>query len=110
MIVVRLFLHDRKVRKATGARITSGGLYRAINTMLIESCAIYAITFLLFMGPWAAASSVSNVFFSALTGTQVCADFTIFQRAAATDHHFLIIMSRSLLPSFSFFEWPTGLH
>lgn len=73
MIVVRLFLHERSIRKATGGRITAGGLYKAINTMLIESCAVYALTFLLFMGPWAAGSSVANIFFIALAGSQVCA-------------------------------------
>jgi len=82
MIVTRLFLHDRRIRKVTGARITPRGLYNAINTLLIESCAIYAISFLLYMGPWAVGSSVANLFFTALTGAQTIAPFLLVLRVA----------------------------
>ena len=88
MIVTRLFLHDRSIRKATGTRITADGLYRAINTMLIESCGIYAISFLLYMGPWAAASSIANLFFTMLAGTQVCTLSTLSRRVATFGRHF----------------------
>jgi hypothetical protein len=80
MIVTRLFLHDRSIRKAAGARFTTSGLYNAIITMLIESCAVYAISFLLYMGPWAAASSVANLFFTGLSGAQVGALSTLSRR------------------------------
>lgn len=68
MIIIRLSLHSRNVRKATGA----SGLYSALVTVLVESCALYALSFLLFIGPWGAGSLVQSVFFPTLIETQVC--------------------------------------
>jgi hypothetical protein len=71
MIIVRLTLHSRNVRNATGASAGATGLYNAIVTVLIESCALYAVSFLLFIGPWGANSLVEYVFFPVLIETQV---------------------------------------
>ena len=39
MIVIRLILHSRNVRNTIGPSAGAGGLYKAIVTMLVESCA-----------------------------------------------------------------------
>lgn len=77
MIIVRLILHSRNVRDAMGAPAGAGGLYTAIVTVLIESCALYAVSFLLFIGPWGADSGVEYVFFPILIETQVRVVFTL---------------------------------
>ena len=71
MIVVRLALHRRTIRRALGSPATVGGLYKAVVNMLIESCALYAASYILFIGPWAAGSSISNIFFPILAEAQV---------------------------------------
>lgn len=72
MIVTRLILHRRNIRDAMGASAgTATGLYKAVATILIESCALYAASFILFIGPWGANSSVANIFFPVVAETQV---------------------------------------
>ena len=71
MIIVRLILHTRGSRTALG--ITEiGGLCKAITTMLIESCSLYAIGSVLLIGSWGAGNCVTNLLFI-LPETQVCA-------------------------------------
>ena len=76
MIVARLILHSRTIRRVMGGPDKTGGLYTAIVTILIESCALYAINFLVFIGCWAANNNASTIFFPILVGTQVCAACT----------------------------------
>jgi hypothetical protein len=85
MIVTRLILHRRNIQSAMGASArTTGGLYKAIVTILIESCSLYAISFILFIGPWASNSFfAANIFFPVVAETQVR---PIFQ-ALSTNHH-----------------------
>ena len=71
MIVGRLIIHGKNVRNAMGSPSGVNGLYKAIVGMLVESCALYAVSYLLFMVPWAAGSPVSNAFFPILAETQV---------------------------------------
>lgn len=71
MIVVRLILHSKNIRRAMGTPAGTSGLYKTIVTMLVESSALYAVSYLLFIGPWGAQSSVSNAFFPILATTQV---------------------------------------
>lgn len=78
MIVARLVLHSRNVREAMGASTT--GLYNTIIAMVVESCALFAISFLVFVGLWAAGSPVASVFFSVLVETQVIAPFLVIRR------------------------------
>lgn len=76
MIVTRLVLYNRNVRNAMGAPVKARGLYNTAVTILIESCALYAVSYILFIGPWAIGSPVSNIFFPILAETQVRAFFT----------------------------------
>lgn len=86
MIIVRLVLHSRNIRKAIGASSGAHGLYAAVVTMLVESSALYATTFLLYMVPIATSSYVSYIFSAALGDTQVRAVFT-FSRSAVISGH-----------------------
>ena len=70
MIVIRLILHTRNTRTALG--ITGiGGLCKAVIAMLIESCALYAVSSLLVIGPWSTENPVTNAFFPILSQIQV---------------------------------------
>ena len=69
MIVGRLVLHGRNIRTATGS--PAGRLYKTIATMLIESCALFALNSLMVLGTWAARDSATDVFTSMLGVTQV---------------------------------------
>ena len=74
MIVLRLALHGRHVRAAAGFGAGIGGLYKTIATMLIESCALFAVSSLLAVGSVATGSvEVSNLALPILTEIQVCA-------------------------------------
>ena len=106
MIVARLVLHNRRIRKAMGTPTTTGGLYNALVTMLIESSALYAASFLLFIGPWSAGNPSANIFSPILTGTQVRPMSTppiILERCGL-----IVVTNRSSLRSSSFCESPTG--
>ena len=70
MIVIRLFLHTRNVRTVMGGA-GSGGLCKAIVTMLIESCALYAVSSLAFIGAWGAGSYVIIILFAILSEVRV---------------------------------------
>ncbi|KAF9652147.1 hypothetical protein BDM02DRAFT_3183873 [Thelephora ganbajun] len=82
MIVTRLVLHSRKILNTMGAPAGAGGLYKAIVTMLIESSALYAVSSILFIGPWGANSHVADIFLPILAETQVIAPLLIIQRVA----------------------------
>ena len=69
MIVVRLVLHGRNVRAATGSSAGISGLYKTIATMLIESSVPFALTSLLAVGPQS--SVMSDIFMPALAEAQV---------------------------------------
>ena len=70
MIVVRLILHTRAIRTAMGGS-GIGGLSKAIVTMLVESCALYAVSSVLVIGPWGATATIGNTFLSILPEIQV---------------------------------------
>ena len=44
MIVIRLILHGGNTRTATGSAAGISGLCKAVSTMLIESCALFAVS------------------------------------------------------------------
>ena len=77
MIIVRLILHHRDIRNAIGTSDAITGLYTTVVTMLIESYALYAAGFLLYMVPWATGSSISSIFDGFVGATQVRAGFTL---------------------------------
>lgn len=68
MIVTRLVLYIKDIRNDTGAMT---GAVRWCITVLIESSALYAVTFILFIGPWSVKSRVADIFFPVLAETQV---------------------------------------
>ena len=70
MIVVRLVLHGRNVRAATGSPVGISGLYKTIATMLIESSALFAVSSVLVIGVMAVDSPLTNTFSPALAETQ----------------------------------------
>lgn len=82
LIITRLILLRRNIRRAMGASNRSGGLYTAVVTMLVESCALYVITLLLFSVPWAVGDWVREIFFGILPATQVIAPYLITLRVA----------------------------
>jgi len=51
-------------------------------TILVESCALYAVSFILFLGPWCANSRIANVFIPVVAETQVIAPLLITHRVA----------------------------
>ena len=74
MIILKLVLHNRRIRRALGASTKGGGLYTAVSAIvatLVESYALYAVNFLLFVGPWGANNYIANIFFPILIQTQV---------------------------------------
>lgn len=83
MIVARLILHRRNVQNAMGASASATGrLYNAVVTILVESCAVYAVSFALFLGAWSVHSFVANIFFPIVAETQVIAPLLVIHRAA----------------------------
>ena len=70
MIVIRLVLHIRGSKTATGLT-EIGGSCKVIATMLIESSTLYAVTSLLFIGPWGAGSHAADSFSGPLCQIQV---------------------------------------
>ena len=71
MIVIRLVLYSRNVRSAMGSSTGIGGLYKSIATMLVESSALFTVSSVLVIGPWAANNAIANVFVRILAETQV---------------------------------------
>ena len=71
MIIARLILLTRGLQKAMNAPVRLGGLYKAIIAVVSESSAIYAATFLLFIGTWAADNPAEYFFFPVLAQAQV---------------------------------------
>jgi len=82
MIVIRLVLHRRNIRNAMGSSVGAGQLYGAVITILVESSALYAVSFLLFFVPWAAGIWVGSNFWPILLMSQVIAPFLIIRRVA----------------------------
>ena len=69
MIIVRLLLHHRNIQHAIGTT----GFYMPIVTMLVESCALYAIALLLYIIPLALGSLALDLLSNMLGPIQVYA-------------------------------------
>ena len=78
MIVVRLALHNRNIRKATGASVGTSGLIKTIITVLVESSALYAVNFPIVIRLFGATSVIQLIFWPILAETQVRATFMSF--------------------------------
>ena len=70
MIAIRLVLYTSPVRTAVGIA-GIGRLCKTIITMFIESCALYAVSLLLYIGPWMAGNGVATAFLPILAEIQV---------------------------------------
>ena len=79
MVISRLAWHTRNIRKAIGASDTVVGSYTTIVTMLVESYALYAVIFLLYMITFATNNSIDFVFGGFLGPAQVRAIFALPQ-------------------------------
>lgn len=82
MIVTRLYLHNRKIQSTMGASARASGLCMSVATMLIESCAIYAVALLLYLVPWGAKKFVQDIFWPLVANIEVIAPFLIILRVA----------------------------
>ena len=83
MIVIRLVLHGRNIRTATGSPAEISRL-RVVSTILIESCALFTVSSLVVVGALVRVGSSGNphvffpgsyvvdIFFPVLTQIQVC--------------------------------------
>jgi hypothetical protein len=87
MLVVRLAIHHRNIRKVAG--LGAGGLYKAVISMLVESCSLYAVSLILYIGVEAAGSPVQLLFFPIISETQVRAGF--FFLSDATKSLYIVI-------------------
>ena len=112
MIVARLILYSRNIQNAMGVSVEDGGLYKSIITILVESCALYATSFLLYIVTWSVKDNkghVSGLFEPILLGTQVRAVLPCDLGMARVNHNdgqviapFLVILrvaNRSALTS-----------
>ena len=72
MIIIRLVVYSRNIRTAMGVTGTSG-LCKAIATMFIESCALYAVSLVLV--PGLPGSGIVDAFLPVLAHTQVRGTF-----------------------------------
>ena len=77
MIATRLILHSRDIRNALGPLVRADRLYVTLVTILVESSALFAANSLLYIGPLYAGSSLSGVFITPLTVTQVRSAITL---------------------------------
>ena len=87
MIVIRLALYSRNIRNAMGTAAGVGGVYKAVVVTLVESSALYAVAYLVYIGPWAANSYLGLVFSPVLGGVQVRAIFTCLNLGALLSNH-----------------------
>ena len=85
MIATRLTLHSRDIRNALGPLVRADRLYVTLVTILVESSALFAANSLLYIGPLYAGSSLSGVFITPLTVTQVRAAIPPPLRAVPLD-------------------------
>ena len=70
MIAVRLVMHSKDIRAAMGAPAGINGMCKAIVAILVESSALYALSSLLVIGPWVAASDAVEISLPVLAETQ----------------------------------------
>ena len=71
MIIVRLILHHKHLRQAVGVTTRASRLYKAILVLLIESCALYTLSFLPYILIFVFHNLYKSIFWPILNGTQV---------------------------------------
>ena len=87
MIITRLVLHRRNFQNGLGTKDRGGGLHTALITIFIESYALYAITFLLYIPSWATTSWIAAILSKFVGPAQVRAAFVLLHRAQNAKHH-----------------------
>ena len=86
MIATRLIRHSRNIRNVLGPG-TNSGLYKTVVTVMVESCVLYAIAFLIYIGCIAADSSAQNLFSPVIGNIQARVVFYhSFSRPQLTNH------------------------
>lgn len=81
LICGRLIVHQRRLNQNMGSKASSLP-YSNIVMMLIESCAIYAVSSLIFIGTYASNNVASATFLPILSQTQIIAPLLIISRVA----------------------------
>ena len=71
MIILRLALHARNIQNALGSRANASGLYKAIIAILVESYALYTISFIVSMVLDYLLDPLRYLFSPVFAGTQV---------------------------------------
>ena len=71
LIAARLLSYRAALRRAFGAQHAHSVPYAGIAAMMVESSLLYAVSSLLFIGPYGAKSHVSNIFLPVLSQVQV---------------------------------------
>ena len=71
MIIARLIRYNKNIRSAVGALDGVDAWYRSIIIIFVESCAPYAISLLLYLGPHAGKHNVANAFYPMIAEAQV---------------------------------------
>ncbi|THH13061.1 hypothetical protein EW146_g7118 [Bondarzewia mesenterica] len=82
LIAARLLLYRRALRHALGPDHAYSIPYASIAAMIVESSMLYAVSSLLFIGPYGAKSHISNIFLPVLSQVQIIAPMLIIFRVA----------------------------
>ena len=91
-----------------GAKTTITKLHKTVLTMIVESFAIYAVNFLLFIMLFDVGNSFLNIFNLVLAETQVCTAIASFWRSAILGQYCLTsAVNRSSLHFSSFYALPS---
>ncbi|KAF7966356.1 hypothetical protein HWV62_38957 [Athelia sp. TMB] len=80
LISLRILYHRRQVIKACPGAEEHAAPYTSIVALLVESSALLAVFGLLFLGPYAKGSHISNIFLPILTQVQIIAPLLIIKR------------------------------
>ena len=78
LIIIRILWHRRNFQNAVGTSAGVSGLYTTVVTMLVESCAPYTVSSMLYLIPMATNSNVALVFGWASGPLQVRTTFALF--------------------------------
>jgi len=79
LISFKLIQHNQMLVEATS---TTTNLYKNVVTMLVESCALYALFSILFIGTYAAGNYASDLFLPILSQVQIISPYLIILRVA----------------------------
>ena len=108
MIVGRLALRSKQIRDIMGPWSGAGDWYKRIAVMFVESCALYAISLLVYLIAYTRNTPLVDIFYQVFIETQVRI-VSRFPHAGILGYCCLIVeTNRSLLRSSSFYGSPSG--